>query len=145
LFHQFGSSIFTNPVSEAARDGRLQPATQVLAVKSGEEVRGYPLVESGSGVIAETVDDQPLVVFTDPDGPTGAAFEPIASGRELTFDVRNGEFVDRETESVWNLAGQAIRGPLNGAQLLAIPSRTTFWFAIVAAEPEITLYQATAD
>jgi hypothetical protein len=42
---------------------------------------------------------------------------------------------------VWNLAGQADDGPLKGEQLRPVPSRTTFWFAIVAAEPEITLYQ----
>jgi hypothetical protein len=40
------------------------------------------------------------------------------------------------------LAGRAVSGPLQGAQMPAVPSKTSFWFAIIAAEPEITVYQA---
>ena len=118
-----------------------EAGTRILAVKVGDDIRGYPLAEPEPQAITDTVGDQMVVVFTRPDGPTGAAFETVVSGRALTFEVRDGEFVDRETDSVWNLAGQAIRGPLSGEQLEGVPSRTTYWFAIVAAEPGITLYQ----
>ena len=132
---------FPFPVSKAVRDGRLQAGTKVLAVQVGAEVRGYPLTSAEPAVIMDTVADQTLVVFIDPDGPTGAVFQPEASGQALTFELRDGAIVDQQTGSVWNLAGQAIGGPLEGEQLRPVPSRTTFWFAIVAAEPEITLYQ----
>ncbi len=40
----------------------------------------------------------------------------------------------------WNQASKAIAGELTGIQLQALPSKTSFWFAIVAAEPNIELY-----
>lgn len=139
------SGRFAFPVSEAVSDARLQAGDRVLAVRVGSDVRGYPLLASGPQVIVDQVGDQDVVVLLDPGGPTGAAFHPVVSGKPLTFQVRDGEFVDRETESVWNLAGQAVKGPLRGQRLTPIPSRTTFWFAIIAAEQEITPYQAAAD
>ncbi len=135
---------FPFPVSEAGRDARLQPATQVLAVKVGDEARAYPVTELDRAAIMDTVGDQAIVVFTDLDSRTGAAYQPLVEGRSLTFEAKDGQFTDRETGSLWDLAGRAVSGPLQGAQLPAVPSRTSFWFAIVAAEPEITVYQAGA-
>ncbi len=92
----------------------------------------------------DTVGDQAIVVFTDLDSQTGAAYQPLVEGQSLTFEIRDGDFTDRETHSTWNLAGRAVGGPLQGAQLPAVPSRTAFWFAIIAAEPEVTVYQVGA-
>lgn len=139
------SGRFAFPVSEASKDGRLQPANRVLAVKVDQDARAYPVVSLGHAAIMDTVGDQSIVVFTDPDSRSGSAYEPIAAGRALTFEMREGEFTDRETDSTWNLAGQAVRGPLQGAQLSPIPSRTSFWFAIVAAEPEIIVFQTSGE
>ena len=135
---------FAFPVSEAGRDARLQPATQVLAVKVGDEARAYPVIELGRAATMDTVSEQAIVVFTDLDSQAGAAFQPEVEGQSLTFEIQNGEFTDRETGSTWDLAGRAVSGPLQGAQLMAIPSRTSFWFAIIAAEPGITVYQEGA-
>ena len=44
----------------------------------------------------------------------------------MTFEIQDGKFTDRETGSIWDLAGRAVSGPLQGAQLLAVPSRTSF-------------------
>jgi hypothetical protein len=138
------SGRFAFPVSEAGRDARLQPASQVLAVKVADEARAYPVTELGRAAIIDTLGDQAIVVFTDPDSQTGVAYQPMADGQSLTFEVRGGEFTDRETGSTWDLAGRAVSGPLQGAQLPAVPSKTSFWFAIIAAEPEITVYQVGA-
>jgi hypothetical protein len=85
--------------------------------------------------------DQAVVVFIESDGPGGAVYRPVANEKALTFEVRGGVFIDRETGSAWNLAGRAADGPLACAQLPATPSKTGFWFAIIAADPEITVYQ----
>ena len=85
-----------------------------------------------------------IVVFTDLASQTGIAFQPEVKGQSLTLEIHDGEFTDRETGSTWDLAGRAVSGPLQGAQLLAVPSRTSFWFAIIAAEPDITVYQEGA-
>jgi hypothetical protein len=105
----------------------------------------FPVSEAGQGTaIMDTVGDQDVVIFADPSGPTGAAYQPVAGEQTLTFEVQDGEFTDLETGSTWDLAGRASSGPLAGTQLLAVPSKTTFWFAIIAAEPEITVYQEGA-
>ena len=133
---------FAFPVSDAGRDKRLPAEEKVLVVKIMNDVRAYPVVELGRKAIMDIVGGENIVVFTNADESTGAAYEPIAAGRRLNFEARNGEFTDKETGSIWDLAGRAIDGPLHGTQLPPLPSKTTFWFAIVAAEPDITVYQA---
>jgi len=133
---------FAFPVSEAGMDVRLPPATKVMAVKVGVETRAYPLARLGQSVVVDSVGGLDLVVFVDPDGPTGAVFEPVAAGQALTFQFQGDALVDLETGSVWDFAGRAVSGPLQGQQLTPVPSMTSFWFAIVAAEPGITVYQA---
>lgn len=134
------SGRFAFPVSEAGRDARLPPATPVLAVKVGAEARAYPLTAPDRAVSADTVGGRDIVVFSEPDGPSATAFEPLAGGQRLSFEVRAGRLVDRETGSTWDLAGRAVAGPLQGEQLPPVPTRTSFWFAIVAAEPGITVF-----
>lgn len=135
------SGRFLFPVSEAGRDARLGPATQVLAVKVRDEARAYPVTELGRAAIMDTLADQAIVVSTDLDSQAGAAYQPEVGGQSLTFEIRDGQFTDRETGSSWDLAGRAISGPLQGSRLPELPSRTSFWFAIIAAEPEITVYE----
>lgn len=76
---------FAFPVSDAGRDLRLSPATKVLAVKIGNDVWAYPMAKLGRAAIMDTLGGENLVVFTDPDGPTGAAYQPIAGHKRLTF------------------------------------------------------------
>jgi hypothetical protein len=136
---------FAFPVSNAAKDGRLPPGTSVLAVKMGDDARAYALDRAGPATIMDVVGGQRLVVLIDARGISGAIFEPVAGTQKLTFQTENGEYVDRETGSAWNLGGQAIKGALKGTQLPPLPSKRSFWFAVVAAQPTITVYSAGAD
>ena len=81
-----------------------------------------------------------LVVLTTAKGPSAAAFLPQAGGKSLTFELREGKFVDKETGSLWNLAGHAVEGPLKGEKLTPVPSRFSFWFSIVGAYPDIEVF-----
>ena len=132
---------FAFPVSEAARDRRLPPATIILAVKMGGDTRAYPVVELGRKAIMDTLGGQEITVFTDPDGLTGGVYQPTVGDRKLTFETREGRFYDRETGSTWDLAGRAVEGSLKGSQLEALPSKIAFWFSIATAEPGITVYE----
>lgn len=131
---------FAFPVSSAARDGRLPPGTSVLAVKLGRAVRAYPLDRAGADVIMDVVANERVVVLFSDKGTSAAAYKPVAGEKELTFAVRNGKYIDRETGTVWSLDGKAIAGSLKGTRLPPIPAKSSFWFAIVAAEPAITVY-----
>ena len=50
--------------------------------------------------------------------------------------------IERRTSTglALDLAGQAIDGELAGVQLRPLPSRSTFWFSLVANFPEIEFY-----
>jgi hypothetical protein len=60
----------------------------------------------------------------------------------LTFSARgDGQFVDQETGSTWDIFGEAMAGPLQGTQLVSLPHHDTFWFAWAAFVPNGELTQ----
>lgn len=120
-------------------DDRLDPKEKVLGLNLGEMPRAYSLTRLGDGVVMDTLNGHPLVIFSERNGPAGAAFVPNIASRPLTFALEAGAFKDRETGSQWDLAGRAVAGPLLGQQLTPIPARNTYWFAWVAAFPQTTL------
>ena len=134
------SGNFPFAVTDAAEDGRLPAATLVLGLELNGEARAYPIDELGDAATDDTLGGEEIVVFTSAPGRAAAAFRTQAGGRALTFELQDGRFVDRETGSEWSLAGEAISGPLAGQRLEPLPVRTTFWFAYVAAFPEVEVY-----
>ena len=88
--------------------------------------------------INDEVSGNEIVVFPTEGGAT--VFGAIVDGETLRFELRNGDFVDVETGSVWTSAGVAVSGARQGATLTPFPSRTTFWFAFVGAFPDVELH-----
>ena len=130
---------FAFPVGEAARDPRLSPAAVVLALKIEGEAVVYSLEPSEPSVVHDEVGGSPVAIFLDPDSQTGAAFQPVAAGELLRFRWTEAGPSDENTGSLWDLSGRAVDGPLRGEQLEQLPTRISFWFAIVAAEPDIEI------
>lgn len=127
---------FPFPVTEAAKDRRLDPGEEVLGARVGARSVAYPLRRLGDAAVNDVVDGIPIVVFSRAAGPSGAAFRAEAGGRRLTFTLRAGSAVDAQTGSRWSFAGEATEGPLKGSRLEAVPSRAAFWFSYVAAFPD---------
>jgi len=62
-------------------------------------------------------------------GTTGV-FSRSVKDQVLTFIAKeDGTFEDQETNSSWDILGEAIDGPLLGTRLLPLPHHDTFWFA----------------
>ena len=131
---------FSFPVSPDALDDRLRPGDKVISIQLGEEARAYLLDPEDARLYQDEVDGERLVIFTTPDGPSGSVYLANLDGVEHRFILEGGQFRDEATGSLWDLSGRAIEGPLAGTQLEPIPSRVSFWFAIVAAEPGIELH-----
>ena len=131
---------FAFPVSEAALDVRLLPGSKVLAVKVGNAARAYPISGAGKIVIMDLLEDQEVVIFIDEQSGAGAAFWATVGDQSLSFELRDGSFFDLETGSRLDFRGRAVEGDLLGKQLQALPAKLSFWFAIVAAEPGISVY-----
>ncbi|MFQ5690967.1 MAG: DUF3179 domain-containing protein [Gemmatimonadota bacterium] len=134
---------FAFPVSGAARDDRLPASARVLAVELGGESRAYPLGPSLPRVVMDRLGGEPIVIFTAEDGTSAMAYRAALRDRELRFAVGDSAIVDR-SGSRWNLAGEAIGGTLRGSRLTPVPAMTAYWFAVVASDPGIRVYDRAA-
>jgi len=84
--------------------------------------------------------DRQAIVFSKDVGSTGV-FEAELDGRLLTFRMENDVFVDDQTDSVWNILGQAVEGEMTGKSLTPIAHGNHFWFAWAAFNPDTMIYK----
>ena len=89
----------------------------------------------GSG---DQADVDPTIIEKRAVGST-AVFEPFADGLKLSFVDRDGVITDRETNSTWNIFGEAVSGELVGSRLAPVVHGNHFWFAQEAFFPNTTL------
>lgn len=130
---------FPFPVSEQAKDTRLEAATEVVVVETEQGSVAVPLKGSEPGVRNLPA----KVVFYQPEG-TAAVFQREHEGQLLTFEVdEQGRYRDAETGSHWSLSGSAESGPLQGEQLERAVSKRMYWFSAAAADPQIQIRQLT--
>ena len=73
---------------------------------------------------------------------SSAVYARDLDGRSLTFvpEDEDGTYRDRETGSRWNFSGQAVDGPLAGAQLDEVPHGNHFWFAWAVFRPDTRVW-----
>lgn len=138
-------------------DGRLLPKERVAAIQIGDVSAAFPFpVLETERVVNYKVNGTDVVVFFKPGtvsaldraliidskdvGSTGV-FEAGLDGQKLTFRLDNGEFVDDQTGSVWNILGEAVAGELQGRSLKGIVHGNHFWFAWGAFNPDTLIYQ----
>ena len=137
-------------------DGRLPHNEKVIAIKEEGLLKAYPysisLIEK---VINDKIGGKHIVVFHG-DGAVSAldensiadskevgstgVFNPIVNGKTLTFKYEDGFFIDKETETIWNITGKAVDGELKGTQLKRIKHGDYFAFAWLAFRPETEIY-----
>lgn len=149
-YDEVGSSPFF-PVGEF---GDQLPAIERIVALTFDDVDvAFPFsLLSDVGVVNEEYSGQPVVVLWKPGtntafgntvrdvGSTGA-FSRELDGQLLTFEADDDGFVDVETGSRWNLAGQAIDGPLSGSQLERLVSSEHFWFSWSVFKPDTIVWQ----
>ena len=131
---------FAFPVSPGKLDSRLRPGDRVFAVQVGDTHKAYPLSGQQDSVINDEIEGQRIVVVIQQEGPTAASYIANVDGQDLTFSFSEGFMQDTETGSRWEHSGRAISGPLDGKQLTPVPSRTSFWFSLVASLPDVSLH-----
>ncbi|MGD2246605.1 MAG: DUF3179 domain-containing protein [Candidatus Aminicenantes bacterium] len=140
-------------------DDRLQPMARVVGlVSDGGQVKSFSYRRlKEESVIHDSLEGTVIVIFykegTDsaldasniPEGrDVGATgvFEALVDGEELAFiGDGNGMIRDVQTNSMWNIVGVAIEGPLAGKQLTPVPHFDTFWFAWAAFQTPDSLVE----
>ena len=144
-FEGYASTInrgrFAFPVTEEKLDDRLRPGDMVFAVEVGESHKAYPLTGRADQAINDEVGGQRVVVIVRSRGPAASAYFSTLDGRTFSFSLNEGVVEDAETGSRWDGGGRAVSGPMAGAQLAPVPSRTSFWFSLVGALPGIELHE----
>jgi len=136
---------------------QLPPMARVLTVDLKNEAVAYPYdILSQANIINDTVGGEAIVILWNngtasavdtsniPEGrDVGAAvaYSRSLEGRMLTFKFADGKILDEQTDSGWNILGQAISGELKGKQLTPVVSINHFWFSWAAFRPETKVYQ----
>lgn len=100
---------------------------------------GVDLVMFHIGGTASALDRAQIAEGVDV-GATGV-FDPRVDGKKLTFRLEGKTFIDAETNSTWNILGQAVSGPMVGKQLTPILHANHFWFAWAAFKPQTIIYK----
>ncbi len=135
-------------------DVRRPPKERVFGVPAGSGGIAFPLpvLDAMRGAIDVVVsaanaelEGEPIVVFYNAFAQGAMAFRSEINGLRLTFDVVDGQRVDRETGSAWDFQGGAFAGPMAGAQLERITDAyTSFWFAWAHFQPDTELFAPPA-
>jgi hypothetical protein len=127
---------------------------RVVAIQLGDVDVAYPFADLREvQVVNDEVDGNPVVVFwqagtastfgnAGEDVGSAGVFTPVVDGQVLTFVAEDDGFRDEETGTLWNILGQAVEGPLTGAQLEKVVSGEHFWFAWATFKPETIIWSA---
>jgi Protein of unknown function (DUF3179) len=126
-------------------DDRLAAKERVVGIEQdGDAVAVRHDELSERGVLEVDVGGTELVVWLEPgtasaldtasvaegkDVGASGVFVPVVDGRTLSFQRTDDGFVDDQTDSRWNVLGQATDGPLAGNTLEPVVHVDTFWFA----------------
>jgi len=138
--------------------GELPATARVLAVEINSDTVAYPFdLLQEVNVVNDKVGEEDIAVFWTPGTASALDTNSIAEGRDvgsavaysrllddqlLTFSFDGQKIVDQETNSTWNIQGQAIAGSLSGESLEEVVSINHFWFSWAAFKPETRIYQA---
>lgn len=138
-------------------DPRLNTMARVVGIVYDGEAVAYPYAELSGDVVNDTVAGRDLVIFhvfgtasaldtnRIPDGEdvgATAVFNRNLDGEVLTFSIdADGEIVDDQTGSIWNLAGVAVSGDLEGSELEELIHTDHFWFSWAAFYPGTAVYE----
>jgi Protein of unknown function (DUF3179) len=119
----------------------------VIGVAAGGQAWAYPIkVLNLRELVVDELDGRPVLISYCPLCGSGVVFDRRVGGRTLVFSNTSALFqsdlvmVDRQTGSYWfQLAGQAVVGPLTGTRLRVVPSTTTPWGTWRRLHPETRL------
>lgn len=140
-------------------DNRLFATERILATKVNGQTVAYPYRElQNIQVLNDTVDERQIVIFweeglnsaldagdIDESRDVGMAVmydRTLSSGKMLSFRYDNGVFLDNETDSIWNMFGEAVDGFYAGESLNQINAYPHLWFAWAAFHPETIVYKS---
>ena len=139
-------------------DDRLPAMERVLGVAMDQQqAMAFPLTTLSDAAIVQTkVASMPILIISkagmasavdeilikeSKEVLAAAAFSRVVSGKRLDFMIRQGKIIDTQTESVWNMFGQAIEGAYKGQRLQQVDRGVYFSFVWLDFYPKSSIYQ----
>ena len=107
----------------------------ILGVRLDGEAKAYPYEKmEHQAIINDQVGGVEIAVLWDRESSLAIPYARQVGDQVLSFELHtDGGFPfllrDRETQSLWNVNGQAIEGPLEGQQLTQVPAHNSMYFA----------------
>ena len=108
------------------------------------------LTDKGRNILNDAIGSEKIAVFGDPASRMIRAFISTVNGQDLTLRLKDGadlkslknvQFIDDETGSVWNLNGTAVEGSLKGEKMGRAKSFVAYWFAWSAFNRDTELWE----
>ena len=130
--------------------GPLFPPKQItLGIRFGTIAKAYPFSALGEeAVINDDVAGNPIVVAFYAKEKLALPYSRIVDSQTLTFEktasldpVFPFMLKDRETDSTWNLLGEAVEGTRKGQKLAQVPAHNAFWFAWATFWQNTSIFQ----
>ncbi len=114
----------------------------VIGAVLGEYVKAYRFTAVvREGVINDSIGEFPVLVFADAETRNVHLYIRNTGNEVLTFELRNGELVDRETGTVWDSErGLALEGPLKRINLQQVPYTSAADWAWLDFYPDGAIY-----
>ena len=125
------------------RAGERFSEKYVVGIALGEYAKAYPYRSaSEEGAINDWLGPFPLLILVDDETKAVHTYLSKVGDRELTFTLRDGNVIDRDTESTWDMTkGIAVDGPLRGEVLQKVPYSTAFDWAWEDFYPHSEFYE----
>ncbi len=132
---------------------KRQPAmSYVVGVEINADSCAYPVdALHRNPVLCDTVGGESIAVFYDAEHDVAGVFSRnLDATQALTFTAASRSATaavarDRETGTLWNVAGKGLEGPLAGRTLATVPHfNKLFWFSWALFKPATRVNAATA-
>ena len=130
------------------KDDRLLAKELVIGLEQDGEALAFPYTQVDEIVMVnDTFQEIPVVLAIDPKSGSVVVFRRVVEGQALTFERQEDQaqglavMLDQETGSRWSiLTGEAVEGPMAGAQLERFRYQRTYWFTWKDFNPHTEVY-----
>jgi thiol-disulfide isomerase/thioredoxin len=123
-------------------DERLGAKTTIWGLELNGAAKAYlPEAVAAWEALNDELGGEPILVLWDGERQMVKFFARRWAERLLTFNRRDGEIIDTETQSIWSADGEALSGSLQGTKLKQLSGVPAFWFAWLAFHPNTELYR----
>jgi hypothetical protein len=141
----YGTYVSKVPVYFPNSHRGVPDASLVLGLARNGHFKAYVLLPlQRRRVLNDELAGDPVLLTYDEDALAASAYSRRAEGRTLTFQLRRGRLVDRETGSRWSpTSGRALDGALAGKRLERLSSVPSYWFAWRRFHPATAVWGAS--